>query len=118
MIVQTYDPCVPTEFRNAFKLTFGAGGGVLKLFDFVSQQSRIEIIEVNLQPDAATILQINEGTIQGKIAVGSFFSGAWTLAGLQFWSEPGKEIFANLNLVSSAACNVSCEIRYLLKKTT
>lgn len=118
MIVQTYDPCVPTEFRTAGKLTFGVGGGVQKLFDFVAQQARIELIEVNLQPDAGTTLQIVEGTIQGNLAVGSFFSGAWTLQAGQFWNEPGKEIFANLNLVSSAACNVSFETRYLKKVTT
>lgn len=117
MIVQTYDPCVPTEFRLALKLNFAAAGAQ-KLFDFVAQQSRIDVIEINLQPSASATLQIIEGTIQGNLAVGSAFSGAWALQANQFWSEPGKEIFANLNLVSSAACIVSCEIRFILKKTT
>lgn len=116
MINQYYDPCVPTEFRLAFNLVFAAAGAK-KLFDFVAQQSRIEIIEVNLQPNAGVTLQIIEGTLQGNQAFGFPFSGAWNLQANQFWSEPGKEILSNLNLVSSGAVTVSCEVRYLLKKT-
>jgi hypothetical protein len=66
---------------------------------------RAEILEVTLQPEAGTILQLFEGE-------GFVMSGAWALSAGEIWSAPGKIVQGNLSVSIAGATAVAFEVRW------
>lgn len=86
-----------------------AAAGVLQIFPQKTTvqnapTQRIQIFEVDFQPDTAGVFQLFEGQ--------SAVSGKWTLQANQFFAWGGKFLNNVLNLSASVACTVQLEVRY------